>query len=481
MSFTFNCPFCGNKIEIHDDRIGQTADCPFCKRKIPKESVSNMKDGSPGRREMNGQSKEASRKFDVFISYRRKGGFETAKLVYYSLQQKGYRVFMDVEALRSGPFNKQLYDVIDSVSDFVLILSKDALERCKNEGDWVREEIVRALRSDKNIIPVIQNDFTFPENMPPEMDGLEYYNGVTASVDYFDAAMDKLETMLKSKPYSRKNEADTDFLGLMKIIKIMLRTRDFKSAKTYCQEALKTYKDRSILYVYQLLAEAGMRDESELYLYAGELCSNSTFLLAMEFADESEKADLGKIITRQDELCDELKNVTNCVCDFLTKRIDEINNRIHLFASPQLNLKLYGFMQQTIPEPQYVSLEVTYPEREPLRYATTEFLMTNSFSIKAWLTIHDNYCNFSSKSICSKIADVILDVLSSGNGELNDIPVENVPFILEKFGENNPCGQPSRQLKFSWRSVNAGNALSTPDGSTAAVPLTVAGFHFLVS
>ena len=52
-----------------------------------------------------------SKTYDVFISYRREGGFDTASHVEYKLNQRGFNVFLDVEALRtSGKFNEKLYE-----------------------------------------------------------------------------------------------------------------------------------------------------------------------------------------------------------------------------------------------------------------------------------------------------------------------------------------------------------------------------------
>ena len=85
-------------------------------------------------------------KYDVFISYRRTS-FESANLIATRLRAAGYRVFFDMETMRSGLFNEQLYSVIESCKDFVIILSPDALDRCNEEGDWVRNEVLHALKT----------------------------------------------------------------------------------------------------------------------------------------------------------------------------------------------------------------------------------------------------------------------------------------------------------------------------------------------
>lgn len=65
----------------------------------------------------------ANRKYDVFVSYRRSSS-DSANLIATTLRSKGYRVFFDVESLRGGKFNEQLYDVIDNCTDFLLVFPK---------------------------------------------------------------------------------------------------------------------------------------------------------------------------------------------------------------------------------------------------------------------------------------------------------------------------------------------------------------------
>lgn len=139
--------------------------------------------------------------YTIFISYRRDGAFETASLIAEKLRNAGYRVFLDVESLRSGKFNEQLYTVIEQCTDFILILPKDGLERCSNETDWLRLEICCAQQHRKNIIPVMLNGFEWPQVMPAGLEGLNEFQSITAGGhNYFDAAIDRLKSYLKSKP-----------------------------------------------------------------------------------------------------------------------------------------------------------------------------------------------------------------------------------------------------------------------------------------
>lgn len=138
------------------------------------------------------------RKYDVFISYRRTS-FDAANVIASRLKADGYRVFFDIEAMRSGLFNEQLYSVIDECDDFILVLSPDALTRCHDQEDWVRKEVLHAMEKKKNIIPIMLNGFQWPEKMPDKMENLCMYQAVTSSQDFFDLAIKRLESYLKSR------------------------------------------------------------------------------------------------------------------------------------------------------------------------------------------------------------------------------------------------------------------------------------------
>ena len=139
-------------------------------------------------------------KYDVFVSYRRSDAF-TANLVAEKLKALGYSVFFDVETLRGGTFNDQLYEVIENCNDMVLVLPPNALDRCISEEDWIRKEVCYAMKCKKNIVPVLLTGFEWPSPMPAGMEQLRFYQAVTAtSAEYFDMSIKKLATYLKSKP-----------------------------------------------------------------------------------------------------------------------------------------------------------------------------------------------------------------------------------------------------------------------------------------
>lgn len=121
--------------------------------------------------------------YDVFISYRRDGGFNLADSIYQRLINSGYSAFLDIEQLKSGKFNTKLLAVIEQCQDFILVLPPHALDRCVNEDDWVRLEVEHALKCKKNIIPIMLRGFEWPsqEKLPESLRELPNYNGISAS------------------------------------------------------------------------------------------------------------------------------------------------------------------------------------------------------------------------------------------------------------------------------------------------------------
>lgn len=139
------------------------------------------------------------KKYDVFISYRRDGADSLAQSLYDRLKGNGYRVFLDIESMRTGKFNEQIYDVIDNCKVVILILPPRGLDRCVNENDWVRREIAYSLKQKKDIIPVMMAGFSWPEILPEEIFELKNCHGVEDTKSYYDAEIDKICSMLLQK------------------------------------------------------------------------------------------------------------------------------------------------------------------------------------------------------------------------------------------------------------------------------------------
>lgn len=110
-------------------------------------------------------------RYDVFISYRRKGGTEIARAIKAELERLGYSVFLDFDSIRDGNFSGRISEAIASSDIFLLVLSPDALDLCINENDWVRKEIECAIDKKCHIVPVNPDRrfIEFPSTLPDQL------------------------------------------------------------------------------------------------------------------------------------------------------------------------------------------------------------------------------------------------------------------------------------------------------------------------
>ena len=161
-------------------------------------------------------------KYDIFISYRRYGGYETAKHIYDLLVRDHYNVSFDIDTLRSGDFDTQLLTRIEECTDFILIVDPHCFDRTLDNSvelskDWLRNELSHALKHSKNIIPIFLSGVDgFPNNLPDDIAPVLKKNGLMYNHYYFDAFYDKLKRIyLYSKP--QIPAADVSSLTLVRI------------------------------------------------------------------------------------------------------------------------------------------------------------------------------------------------------------------------------------------------------------------------
>lgn len=129
-------------------------------------------------------------KYDIFISYRRKDengkewGTSIARNVLQGLEDRGYkgRVFFDHNKIGPEDFEKKILGAIKQAKVFLCILTKNAMDNCVNEGDWVRREICQAIESGLKIIFLNpDNEFNhnlLPDNFPKEIEIVKTQNSI---------------------------------------------------------------------------------------------------------------------------------------------------------------------------------------------------------------------------------------------------------------------------------------------------------------
>ncbi|XP_019620754.1 PREDICTED: sterile alpha and TIR motif-containing protein 1-like isoform X1 [Branchiostoma belcheri] len=214
MQYTYHMVHCGidrTTLEwLTEDHLLE--DCGIANGVHRMKIQNAIKAGSrlfPLSSETSSPSKESiAPKLDVFISYRRATGSQLASLLKVHLQLRGFNVFIDVEKLEAGKFDNKLLENVKKAKNFILVLTPNALDRCltDTEGkDWVRKEIVAAIESSCNIVPVMSSFYwPKPEDLPEDMRAVCYFNGIKWIHDYQDACIDKLERFLRGEDMSKR-------------------------------------------------------------------------------------------------------------------------------------------------------------------------------------------------------------------------------------------------------------------------------------
>ncbi|XP_076367405.1 NAD(+) hydrolase sarm1-like isoform X2 [Tachypleus tridentatus] len=191
---------CGVDNSIHRIRISQAVRGLVQSRTSSEEDITSNKS------------------LDVFISYRRSNGSQLASLLKVHLQLRSFSVFIDVERLEAGKFDNNLLNSIRQAKHFLLVLTPNALDRCMGDTDckdWVHKEVVEALHSQCNIIPILDNfQWPEPETLPEDMRAVCYFNGVRWIHDYQDACVDKLERFMRGEMNVRSDGPLGRYVGM---------------------------------------------------------------------------------------------------------------------------------------------------------------------------------------------------------------------------------------------------------------------------
>jgi formylglycine-generating enzyme required for sulfatase activity len=140
----------------------------------------------------------------VFISYRRALSKHLARSLYMDLKMNGWDVFLDVNTIDSGDFDRIILNQIGARAHFILLISPCSLERCANAGDWVLREIEEAVRLERNIVPIIEEGADFTHEMgylPADVRAVvSKKNALPLAHFFFDAAVEMLRTRFLKTP-----------------------------------------------------------------------------------------------------------------------------------------------------------------------------------------------------------------------------------------------------------------------------------------
>jgi hypothetical protein len=143
--------------------------------------------------------------YDGFISYRRDGGSELATIICTLLEMRfSKNFFLDVDRLGAERFDERLLECIAAAPNFILILTPGCLDRCRNEGDWLRREIEQALHYNKKIIQICKEGFAFPrtESLPETLRVLPKLHWVRYDNENRHAVLGRIAGFMAPSPLS---------------------------------------------------------------------------------------------------------------------------------------------------------------------------------------------------------------------------------------------------------------------------------------
>lgn len=135
----------------------------------------------------------------AYICYRREGGANFAVMLVQAMRARGFDVFLDIDIndSHSGNLLNKIQLEIRSSPFFILVLSPGMFAE-RNE-DWVRKEIIYAFATGRQIIPIMQDGFYFPDNMPAELEPLKRIHAITHTHLHYELTLDKLEEWLRTR------------------------------------------------------------------------------------------------------------------------------------------------------------------------------------------------------------------------------------------------------------------------------------------
>lgn len=148
----------------------------------------------------------------VFISYRRESGSVLARLVKESLEHGGCDVFLDVDDLGSGHFDRRLLVEIEERPNFVLLCTPGALDRCGEEGDFLRMEVAHALKTGRNIVPLVAEGFAWPDQgrLPEAIRDLPRHSDVQYSHRHWESTRESLLNRMRGETRPFRITVETD-------------------------------------------------------------------------------------------------------------------------------------------------------------------------------------------------------------------------------------------------------------------------------
>lgn len=146
----------------------------------------------------------------VFISYRRSNSQDFVRLLADRFNRsKGVIARFDQTALRAGNFPIQLGRLVRQCDVFLLIVQPESLAGINDADNWIRREILTAVKAGKAIIPVLVDADGELDNLvwPNEIRTVGELQAVAFKREFFDVSakrlLQEMWSLSKRTRYSR--------------------------------------------------------------------------------------------------------------------------------------------------------------------------------------------------------------------------------------------------------------------------------------
>jgi DNA-binding response OmpR family regulator len=157
------------------------------KTKFDQDSLKRAVEKALRRRQTQPESLAARGRL-AFISYQRKATWAHARALANSLRAKGVAVFIDIDDISDGRFERVILEKIHECHYFLPLMAADTLS-----SPWVVKEITHALALQKAIIPILVDDYVMnADQLPEAIRALASYNGQPINAKFYDACIDHL-------------------------------------------------------------------------------------------------------------------------------------------------------------------------------------------------------------------------------------------------------------------------------------------------
>ena len=129
-------------------------------------------------------------KHGVFISHRHTD-WMLAGRIYDYLKAEGLHPFLDADTLGQGDFPEALTRQICTAPYFLLVLTKNTFHDL-SENSWICREIATALHHQREILLVADEQFSWPETLPQEIDSIRNHHYYVFNRETFLQIMERI-------------------------------------------------------------------------------------------------------------------------------------------------------------------------------------------------------------------------------------------------------------------------------------------------